>query len=175
MAGLIRRIPSGEVVPGCARAKDPQHRIQHRAGICPGPPPPIGAAARTKARFEHGPLGVGEIHAAWYDGDRWCDIHGKPPEGTPTPVSFCDERFWQHFSPLLTKLAERFRGEDVYFSPFLGVHAELKWSDWWSYDASTLAKWREVIKTRPAWLIDVAGDAQLPDKPPIPLPTDGTA
>jgi hypothetical protein len=39
---------------------------------------------------------------AWYDGDRWCDIDGKPPQGTPTPVSLCDERFWSHYGPLCT-------------------------------------------------------------------------
>ena len=111
---------------------------------------------------------------AWYDGDFWCDINGKAPKGTPRPVSISDERFWKHFAPLCTKIAATFRGEDIYFSPFLGVHAELKWSDWWSYDDATLAKWRDAIKTRPAWLRDVAGDAALPDKPPIPPPTDGT-
>jgi hypothetical protein len=110
----------------------------------------------------------------WYDGDFWCDINGKAPEGTPRPVSISDERFWKHFAPLCTKIAATFRGEDIYFSPFLGVHAEVKWSDWWSYDDSTLAKWRVAIKTKPTWLSDVAGDAALPDKPPIPPPTDGT-
>ena len=111
----------------------------------------------------------------WYDGDRWCDIDGKPPQGTPTPPSITDERFWSHYGPLCTTLAEKFRGEDVYFSAFIGVHAELKWSDWWSYDASTLAAWRRAVQERPAWLRDVAPDdtADLHNKPPIPPPTDG--
>src|SRR5262249_50883240 len=65
---------------------------------------------------------------SWFTGDRWRDFDGHDPVGTPTPVSISDERFWQHFAPLCTKLAEKFRGEDIYFSPFLGVHAELKWS-----------------------------------------------
>jgi hypothetical protein len=113
---------------------------------------------------------------AWYDGERWCDIDGKPPQGTPTPVSLSDERFWSHYGPLCTKLAENFRGEDIYFNAFVGVHAELKWSDWWSYDASTLAAWRHAIKDRPAWMRDVLerDEIDLPDKPPIPPPTDGT-
>jgi hypothetical protein len=37
-----------------------------------------------------------------------------------------------------------------------------------------LTAWRRAVKERPAWLRDVAGDAELPDKPPIPPPTDGT-
>jgi hypothetical protein len=111
---------------------------------------------------------------AWYAGDFWRDIDGKPPTGTPLPVSIADERFWSHFAPLCTRLAATFRGEDISYSAFIGVHAELKWSDWWSYDASTLTAWRRAIKDRPAWLHDVAGNAPLPDKPPVPPPTDGT-
>jgi hypothetical protein len=30
---------------------------------------PVRATARTDSRFEHGPLGVGQVHAVEYDGD----------------------------------------------------------------------------------------------------------
>jgi hypothetical protein len=53
------------------------------------------------------------------------------------------------------------------------VHAELKWSDWWSYDPSTLKLWRATIKNRPQWLKDLVGDAPLPELPPVPAETDG--
>ena len=110
----------------------------------------------------------------WYDGDRWQTIDGQPPPGTPTPLSFCDERFWRHFGPLCERIAQAVKGEDVLLNAFIGVHAELKWSDWWSYDASTLAVWRKAVAERPAWLVDVAGDAALPDRPPTPAPTRST-
>ena len=114
----------------------------------------------------------------WYvdevGGDRWQDIQGNPPQGTPWPVSFTDERFWRHFGPLCTRIAAAVKGQDCYLNPFIGVHAELKWSDWWSYAPSTLAAWRRAVGDRPHWLSDVAGDAPLPDKPPVPPPTTGT-
>ena len=46
--------------------------------------------------------------------------------GTPLPPSITDERFWQHFGPLCTKIAAAVKGEDVYLNAFIGVHAELK-------------------------------------------------
>jgi hypothetical protein len=111
---------------------------------------------------------------AWYDGDRWRDVDGKEPLGTPVPVSMCDDRFWPHYGALSTTLATACRGEDVYFNSFIGVHAELKWADWWSYDASTLKLWRKTIRKRPEWLVDLVGDAELPDMPPIPPATHGS-
>ena len=50
----------------------------------------------------------------------------------------------------------------VYLSPFIGVHAELKWSDWWSYDPSTLKLWRKTIHQRPYMVADV-GDSEAFD------------
>lgn len=35
----------------------------------PRPAAPVRATARTERRFEHGPLGVGQVHAVEYDGD----------------------------------------------------------------------------------------------------------
>jgi hypothetical protein len=109
----------------------------------------------------------------WYRGDFWQDIHGSPPTGTPVPPSICDQRFWSLYGPLCTKIAAACKGEDVYFNAFIGIHAELKWANWWSYDPATLSHWRETIADRPGWLRDLAGDAKLPDKPPVPAPTHG--
>jgi hypothetical protein len=55
---LIRRVARGEVGPRRAGAQDPKHTIEHRARIGPGPSAAVGAAPRTKRRFEKGPLGV---------------------------------------------------------------------------------------------------------------------
>jgi hypothetical protein len=55
---LIRRVARGQVGPGRAGAQDPQHAIEHRARIGPRTPAAVGPAARTKRRFEKGPLGV---------------------------------------------------------------------------------------------------------------------
>lgn len=109
---------------------------------------------------------------AWYKGDIWLDANGSPVMGIP---SIADERFWEHYEPLCTAIAREFRGEDVLYNAFIGVHAELKYSDWWTYDASSLARWKEAIRTpRPHWLARVVGnDAQLPEKPPVPGATDG--
>ena len=76
MAGLIGRVAPWEIGPRRARAQDPQHGVEHGARIGPRPAPPIGAATGTKTRFEHGPLGVSEVHATEYDGDL-TDVSGR--------------------------------------------------------------------------------------------------
>ena len=55
---LIRRVARGQIGPGRAGTQDPEHAVEHRARIGPGPPAPVGAAARPKRRFENSPLGV---------------------------------------------------------------------------------------------------------------------
>jgi len=70
MTRLVRRIAARQIVPRRARAEDPQHAVQYGPWIDPGPAAAIGAAPGTKRRFEHGPLGVGEVHAVEYDGHR---------------------------------------------------------------------------------------------------------
>ena len=110
----------------------------------------------------------------WYRGDFWQDFYGKPPIGTPQPPSIADDKFWASYAPLATAIAAAVKGEDVYLNAFIGVHAELKFGDWWSYDAAAMSRWRDVVRDRPAWLLDVAGDTPLPDKPPIPRETTGT-
>lgn len=111
---------------------------------------------------------------AWYDGDLWQDVNGsRVLMGLP---SIHDERFWSRFAPLCTATAKAFAGEDIYWSPFIGVHAELKWANWWSFDPSSLAFWRESIAApRPVWLRAVVpDDVPLPETPPVPPETAGT-
>lgn len=109
---------------------------------------------------------------AWYDGDFWQAEHGDT--GHQKVPSIADERFWEHYAPLCTAIAEKCRGEDVLFNAFIGIHAELKWADWWHYDDAAMALWREAIATRPEWLRDVVDDdATLPDRPPVPQATHG--
>ena len=59
-----------QIVPRRAGAQHPEHAVQDGARIGPRPPAPIGAPTRTEHRFEHGPLGVSQVHAVEYDGDR---------------------------------------------------------------------------------------------------------
>ena len=63
MTGLIGRITTRQVVPGCAGAQNPEDTVQHRSRILPRSASPIVPAFRTKQRFEQRPLGVGEVHA----------------------------------------------------------------------------------------------------------------
>lgn len=63
MTRLVRRIAARQIVPRRAGAKDPQHAVQHGAWFDPRTPTSVSAPARTKHRFQDGPLLVGEIHA----------------------------------------------------------------------------------------------------------------
>ncbi len=109
---------------------------------------------------------------AWFEGDRWLDADGKTvPQAPP---SIMDERFWEHYGPLCARIAETCVGRDVLFSPFIGIHAELKYGDWWSCDESTMSAWRTAIaEPRPPWLLEAAGETPLPDRPPLPPDTEG--
>ena len=70
MTRLIGRIAPRQIVPGRAGAQHPQHPVEDGARIAPRTPTSIGPPPRAKRRFEHGPLGVSEIHAVEYDGHR---------------------------------------------------------------------------------------------------------
>ncbi|MFQ6132846.1 MAG: hypothetical protein ACE5R4_12470 [Armatimonadota bacterium] len=107
----------------------------------------------------------------WVECDRWLDFEGNQAQNIP---SINDERFWRRFGPLCTAIARRFRGAGIVYNPFIGVHAELKWSDWWTYDESSMARWREaIVAPRPDWLREVVGGAELPERPTVPLGTEG--
>jgi hypothetical protein len=70
MTRLIRWIPTRQVVPRRPGAQDPQHTVQDGARLRPRSAAPVGATRRTKQRLEDGPLGVSQVHAVEYDGDR---------------------------------------------------------------------------------------------------------
>ncbi len=111
---------------------------------------------------------------AWYHGDFWQAAPGLPACSFRIP-SIADERFWAHFAPLNTAIAQAMRGKDVLLNSFIGVHAELKFADWWSWDASCIKKWQQAVSRRPAWLKNVCGNAPLPQIPALPQPTNGVA
>jgi len=110
----------------------------------------------------------------WYQGSFWLDDKGNavPPGAIP---SLTDERFWDYFAPLCGAIAREFKGEDVYYSPFFAIHAEMKFADWWTFDPSSLVLWQKVIKhPRPEWLRPVVqNDVELPLIPTVPALTDG--
>ena len=108
----------------------------------------------------------------WYEGAFWQAEQGET--GHQKVPSIADARFWAHYASLCTAIAAHCRGEDVQYNAFIGIHAELKWADWWHYDDATLAVWRDAVATRPDWLRDVVdNDIVLPVRPPIPPATHG--
>jgi hypothetical protein len=73
MTCLIRRIALWQVLPGRARAEDPEDAVQHIARIAPRSPTTIATDPRLRQeRRETGPLRVGEVHAVEYDGQYTC-------------------------------------------------------------------------------------------------------
>ena len=70
VARLVRGIAGRQIGPRGASAQDPEHAVEYGARIGPRSPAAIRSATRTKRRFEKGPLGVGEVHTATYDGSR---------------------------------------------------------------------------------------------------------
>ena len=110
----------------------------------------------------------------WYDGELWKNVEGEViHQGQPSIVS---DYFWQHFGPVCTAIAEVTKGWPVYHNAFIGIHAELKFADWWSYDDAAMALWREAIHQtpRPDWLLAVVDqDTPLSDHPDVPENTEG--
>ena len=63
MAGLVRGIPVGEILPPGSGLQDPEYPIEYFSGVFPRAPSTIGAPAGGRdERFEHFPLGIGQIH-----------------------------------------------------------------------------------------------------------------
>ena len=64
MAGLIWRVPSWEILPGCAGTQDPEYAVQNIARIAVGPA--SNASLRRlldgKQRPQKRPLFIGEVH-----------------------------------------------------------------------------------------------------------------
>ena len=70
VTGLVRRIATRQVVPRGAGTQHPEHAVEDGTRIRPRAPASIEAPLWTECGFEHGPLGVSEVHAVEYDGDR---------------------------------------------------------------------------------------------------------
>lgn len=63
MAGLVRRIPLGQVRPLGARPQNPEDAIEYLATAAPGPPASIHPPWHlANERFQHLPLFVCQIH-----------------------------------------------------------------------------------------------------------------
>lgn len=139
--------------------------LRQRADICKKHD--LGMRLRINSYY------AGQI-PAWYKGDIWLDKDLKSVSAGPLP-SINDDTFWAHYGPMCTAIARELRGQDVFYNAFIGVHAELKYADWWTFDASSLRLWREAIsaRPRPEWLSRVVGDADLPTTPTVPQMTDG--
>jgi hypothetical protein len=45
MAGLVRRILAGQILPAGSGAQNPEHAVEHGAGIAPGPATSIAASS----------------------------------------------------------------------------------------------------------------------------------
>jgi hypothetical protein len=63
MAGLVGRIPIGQIRPLGSSPQDPKNAIEHLSAAAPGPSPPISSPRQiADERFENGPLVVRQIH-----------------------------------------------------------------------------------------------------------------
>jgi hypothetical protein len=63
MAGLVRRIFAGQILPAGSGAQNPEHTVEHGAGLAPRPTPSIAASFFAEQRLDHFPLGIVEVHA----------------------------------------------------------------------------------------------------------------
>ena len=65
MAGLVRGVTGRQVVPGSARAENPQNGVQYGTPIPPGSSPYPSLRALQQG-FQNRPLGIGEVHASGF-------------------------------------------------------------------------------------------------------------
>jgi hypothetical protein len=63
MAGLVRRILARQVLPARSGAQNPEHAVEHRAGIAPRSTASIAACFFPQQRLDHFPLGIAQVHA----------------------------------------------------------------------------------------------------------------
>jgi hypothetical protein len=63
VAGLVRGIPVGQILPASAGLQDPENPVEHFSGILPGTASTIGALPGSGDEgLEHFPLGIGQFH-----------------------------------------------------------------------------------------------------------------
>lgn len=115
--------------------------LEERLGICED----AGLGMRLRINSYYG-----GATPDWYAGDRWLDVSGNTvPQALP---SIMDERFWERYGPLCAAIARPCKGRDVLHNAFIGIHAQLKYAEWWIFDEATLAVWRHAITSpRPPW------------------------
>ena len=63
MAGLVRRIFARPILPAGSGAQNPEHAVEHSAGIAPRPTASIASSLLAQPRLDHIPLGIAEVHA----------------------------------------------------------------------------------------------------------------
>jgi hypothetical protein len=64
VAGLVRRVALGQVVPGCSGAQNPKDAVEDVSGVSPRPATTVDPTKMIgDQRFEHFPLLVGKVHA----------------------------------------------------------------------------------------------------------------
>lgn len=61
MAGLVRRIFSGQFAPLRSGAQAPQNSVEYRSCVLPRSAPTIGASLGSQDWFDHLPLGIAEF------------------------------------------------------------------------------------------------------------------
>jgi len=63
VAGLVGRVPVGQIVPRGTGFEDPEDPVEHIARVAPRPAASIGTPTRLgEYRLEHGPLVIDEVH-----------------------------------------------------------------------------------------------------------------
>ena len=63
MASLVRRILARQVLPAGSGAQNPEHAVEHSAGVAPRAAATIAASCFAEQRLDHVPLGIFEVHA----------------------------------------------------------------------------------------------------------------
>jgi len=64
MARLVRRILARQISPAGSGAQNPEHAVEHRAGLAPRPTPSVGSSLLAQQWPDHVPLRIAEVHAS---------------------------------------------------------------------------------------------------------------
>jgi hypothetical protein len=64
MARLVRRVLARQVAPAGSGSQDPEHAVEHRAGVAPGPTASVGSSLLAQQWPDYFPLRVAHVHAS---------------------------------------------------------------------------------------------------------------